>query len=248
MKPGSVSFAFIHPGQYAACFAESKMDLFLRDMCGTQRLVAHDHGQLGKQASSGGIVSGRNHLAKTFLAGTAEWMLMVDADMGFDSGLMEDLIAAADPAVRPVVGGLAFAHKTDGKSSHYGVRHRCQPTLYDFFEDDKKVGFVPRMVYERDTLTQVAGTGGACLLIHRTALAAIESEYGERWFNTIEHPKGPTTFSEDLSFCVRLAGVGVPLWVHTGIKTTHDKGGVFLDEDFYDRQEAARKNEQEVHA
>jgi hypothetical protein len=27
--------------------------------------------------------------------------------------------------------------------------------------------------------------------------------------------------------------------VHTGIKTTHDKGGVFLDEEFFDRQQAA---------
>jgi hypothetical protein len=53
------------------------------------------------------------------------------------------------------------------------------------------------------------------------------------WFDTIRHPKG-AHFSEDLAFCIRLAACGIPLHVHTGIRTTHDKGGVFLDEAHYD--------------
>ena len=91
---------------------------------------------------------------------------MVDSDMGFAHDTVEQLVAAADPVERPVVGGLAFAYKTDGKTSFYGTRYRCTPTIYDFVELEDKVGFVPRMAYERDALLQCSGTGGACVLIH----------------------------------------------------------------------------------
>ena len=37
-------------------------------------------------------------------------------------------------------------------------------------------------------------------------------------------------FSEDLSFFVRVAGVDTPTFVHTGIQTAHDKGGIHLHE------------------
>jgi hypothetical protein len=80
------------------------------------------------------------------------------------------------------------------------------------------------------------------VLIHRGVLAAVRDEYGDHWFDLIELPKGrtgTTTFGEDMSFCLRLAALGIPMHVHTGVKTTHDKGGAFLDEEFYDLQQAA---------
>ena len=239
MIPGTVTVGFLHPGHYAACFAESLKELLFADAFGQQRIVSHDFGQLGKNCGSGGIVDGRNQLAKVMCDDSqAEWLFMVDSDMGFAPDTVERLIAAADPKARPVVGGLAFAHKTDGKASHFGVRYRCQPTIYRWFEDDDKVGVVPQFDYERDALVECAATGGACLLIHRTVLERIRARYGDVWFDPVKHPKG-TTFSEDLSFCIRIAGIGVPLYVHTGVKTTHDKGGVFLDEEHFDRQQAA---------
>lgn len=240
MTPGAVSVGFLHPGHYAACFAESLQDLLFHDLAGEQRIVSHTHGKLGKECGSGAIVSGRNTLARVMCdESPAEWLFMVDSDMGFAPDTVERLIAAADPLERPVVGGLAFAHKTDGKAEFHGIRYRACPTLYDFVDLPDKVGFAPRLDYPRDVLVPVGATGGACLLIHRTVLERIRERYGDVWFDPITHPKGPTVFSEDLSFCVRVAGVGVPMFVHTGIKTTHDKGGVFLDEEFFDRQQAS---------
>lgn len=240
MIAGTVTVGFLHPGHYAACFAESLQDLMFADALGEQRIVSHDFGKVGKQCGSGGIVAGRNLLAKVMCdESSAEWLFMVDSDMGFNPDTLERLIAAADPIDRPVVGALCFAHKTDGKASFHGVRYRCCPTLYDYVELPDKVGFAPRMTYPRDQLVQVTGTGGACVLIHRTALEAVRDKYGDVWFDPLTHERGPTVFSEDLSFCVRLAGVGAPIHVHTGVRTTHDKGGVFLDEEFYDRQQAA---------
>jgi len=238
--PGAVSVGFLHPGHYAACFAESMQDLLLHDLTGKQRVMSHTFGKLGKSCGSGGIVAGRNQLAKVMCdESPAEWLFMVDSDMGFAPDTLERLIAEADPVERPIVGALAFAHKTDGKAEFYGVRYRACPTLYDFVDLDDRIGFTPRLEYPRDELVKVSATGGACVLIHRTVLEGVRAKYGDVWFDTITHPKGPTVFSEDLSFCVRAAGAGFPIHVHTGIKTTHDKGGVFLDEAFYDRQQAA---------
>jgi hypothetical protein len=157
--------------------------------------------------------------------------------LGFAADTVERLIAAADPVERPFVGALCFAQKSDGKASFFGVRYRAQPTVYDFAEIDGKVGFISRVGYERDALVTADGTGAACVLIHRSLLVDIEKAHGKNWYTPIIHPTGPTTFSEDLSFCARAATLGVQLHIHTGIKTTHDKGGVFLDEEFFDRQQ-----------
>jgi len=151
---------------------------------------------------------------------------------------VERLIEAGHAKDRPVVGALAFAHKTDGRGTdRYGIRYRAQPTVYSWYEDDERCGFAPMFDYPRNELIEVAGTGAACILIHRLALEAIRERYGPVWFDTIRHPKG-AHFSEDLSFCVRVAGVDLPLHVHTGIKTGHDKGAVYLDEDYFDAQQA----------
>lgn len=236
----TVTVGYLHPGHLAACFARSLRDLLFADLAGNQRIVSHRFGEVDKECGAAGIVDGRNHLARTMCdESEADWLFMVDSDMGFGPDVVERLIAAADPERRPVVGGLAFAMKTDGRSSFYGIRYRAQPTLYEFYEDDERIGVVPMFDYPRNKLVRVAATGGACMLIHRTALEAVRAKYGDVWFDTIRHPKG-AHFSEDLAFCVRLAACDIPLHVHTGIRTTHDKGGVFLDEEFYDAQQAAR--------
>ena len=236
----TVTVGSLHPGHYAACFARSLQDMYLHDLANSQRMFSHDAGEFAEQCGSGGIVSGRNLLATKMLeVSTADWLFMVDSDMGFARDTVDRLIESADPVDRPVVGGLAFAHKTDGRKELNGIRYKCQPTIYDFVELEHEAGVVARFDYVRDAVVPCGGTGGACLLIHRNVIQLIRDQYGETWFNPITHAKG-TTFSEDLSFCIRVAGVGVQLHVDTGVKTTHDKGGVFLDEEHFDLQQAAR--------
>lgn len=231
---------FLHPGHYSACFAESLKELILHDLAGPQRVVSHRFGQMAKECGSGGIVDGRNTIAAAVCdESESDYLLMVDSDMGFAADTLERLVASADPHERPVVGGLAFAQKTDGRSDHFGIRYRCQPTLYDFYEDDTRIGVVPRFDYPRDQIVTVAATGAACLLVHRSVLEQIAARYGPVWFDPIRHPKG-TLFSEDLSFCIRVAGCDMPIHVDTSVKTTHDKGGVFFDEQFFDAQQRAR--------
>ncbi len=240
-RTDKVSVGYLHPGKVSTCFMQSKQDLLLYDLSNRQRIMSHAHGEMGKQCGAAAIADGRNAIARAILdESDADYLWMVDSDMGFEPDIVDRLVEVAHAKDRPVVGGLAFAHKTDGKATGYGIRYRCQPTLYDWYEDDDQAGFVPRFRYDRDTLAEVGATGAACVLIHRLALEAIRDRYGDQWFDPIRHPKITNPLSEDLSFCVRVAACDMPLHVHTGIKTGHDKGGVYYDEPYYLAQQVIR--------
>lgn len=244
MKAGTVVVGFLDDGSWSACFGLSYRDLLLRDQASSQRIVREGGSELRQLCGTGGIVAGRNRVAADFLDNTdGEWLWTVDTDMGFASTTVDDLVKAADKYRAPVVGALAFKlTRKRNRGDFYAERFGIQPTLYEFLELDDvgEVGFRPIEPYPRDRLVRCAGTGAACLLTHRRALEKLRSQYGDVWFDPITHPTGdrgkPRTFSEDLSFCVRLQACDIPVHVHTGIKTCHEKGGVFLDEYAYDAQ------------
>jgi hypothetical protein len=233
------TIGFLHPGTVATCFADSREGVMFNDAFGVRRLM-HKFGQIGKRCGSGGIPDGRNALAQAVLDSDVEWLFMVDADMGFRADAMERLIDAADPVLRPVMGGLAFAHKQDGKSPSGVPKYRPCPTLYDYHQLDDSVGFIPRFDYKRNTVQEVSATGAAIILIHRSVLQTVADKYGPIWFDPIRHPKA--NFSEDLSFCIRLAACDITMFVDTGVRTSHDKGGVVHDEDSYDTWRSHQKN------
>lgn len=232
---GRVMVCYLHPGEIAHSAHQSIMDLVLWDMQHDRRIV--DGGAIiPSQCGSGRLEEGRNQLVATFLDNTeCEWLFMFDADMGFAPDTVDRFLAVADPETAPVVGGLAFAQKLTGLGPCQAGRHRVDPTIYHWRDEGEDVGFVAMRNYPTNTLVECQGTGAACLFVHRTAAEKVRAEYGDRWFDRVTHPKGQR-FSEDLSFCVRLAGVAVPLHVHTGIQTSHRKE-VYLDEDWYARQQ-----------
>ena len=234
MKAGTVAVGFLDPGHWSHCFGQSLIDMYLVDAHGSKRMVPHGK-QLRDNAQAGGIVAGRNQIAAKFLDATeCEWLFMVDSDMGFAADTVDRLIASADPAARPVVGGLCFSLRRDTPGEFYGQKYIVVPTCFEYVDTDAEVGFRSIIDYPRDALFQVGGTGAACLIIHRSALQKLRDRGGDHWFDQITHPGG-TVFSEDLSFCIRLAAADLPLYVDTGVRTTHDKHGVFLDEDEFDR-------------
>lgn len=237
MINGTVSVGFLHPGKYSACFAESSKDMLLYDLTRNTRILSHDWGWVPLWCPTNGIVDGRNKLAGIICdQSEAEWLFMVDNDMGFAPDIVEALIAAADPVDRPVVGALYFALTDDGPASFYGRRYWCAPTIYRWRNDEAdQPELVTHYAYARNELVRCDATGSGCFLIHRSVLERMRARCGDEWFDPIK--RSGVTYGEDLSFCFRLALLGLPLFVHTGIKTTHDKGGVFLDEEYYDRQE-----------
>lgn len=242
MKTGSVVVGYLDPGTWSACFGLSYRDLIMHDMLASHRIVREGGKELRQLCGTGGIVSGRNKVAAEFLDSTdGEWLFCIDTDMGFAPDTVDRLVSYGDKYKRPVLGGLAFklSRKRD-RGDFHAERFGVEPTLYEYVELEDELGFRPMLDYPRDQVVRVAGTGAAVLLIHRSALEKMRARFGDSWFDTITHPTalrgGPRTFSEDLSFCVRLQALDVPVHVHTGVKTCHDKGGVFLDEHEYDRR------------
>jgi hypothetical protein len=234
----------LDPGTWSACFGMCWAELLLYDAATSKRLVRPGGQVLRKVAGAAGISEARNQVAATFLDSTdAEWLFMVDTDMGFAPDTVDRLLASADRYARPVMGALCFALREVEPGPYYSARYGVIPTVYDYVETGDEVGFSPVPDYPRDAVTEVAGTGAACLLVHRRALHAVREKYGPAWFDPATHPTGlrggRRTFSEDLSFCVRLAGAGVPLHVDTSVKTVHHKGGLYLDEDVFTNQQAA---------
>lgn len=242
-KPGAVTPSLVDGGEWAACFGMSWTDMMLLDQATSQRMIRENGMYHRKQAGTMGVAAARSEIAAAFLAGDAEWLFMVDSDMGFAADTVDRMVASAEANGVPVLGALCFAQKIDpdvAQGPYNAVRYRIIPTLYSYVQIDEtgEAGFRPIDKYRRDMFQYVAGTGAACILIHREALLAV----GPQPFMPITDPKAggngtPRTFSEDLSFCVRVQAEGMEMGVDTSIKTTHYKGGIYLDEVQYAMQQ-----------
>jgi len=168
-------------------------------------------------ASGPNISTARNRVVDDFLERQrAPWLLMVDTDMVWSSDALDRLIAAADPNNRPIVGGLCFSQ--DGADAY--------PVMYELGENDNgSVAFVRYTTWPEDGLQRVSATGAAFLLMHRRALRKIAANTEDKaapWFR--ETAVAPLALmGEDMTFCLRAASAGLPIYVHTGIQIGHIK-------------------------
>lgn len=241
--PGSVVPGFVDGNEWAAAFGLSWAELLLRDQADSQRIIRENGQYVRKVAGTMGVAAGRNEIAAHFLEHTdAEWLWMVDTDMGFAPDTVDRMVESAEANSVPVLGALCFAQKLDPdvrQGDLHAARYRIAPTLYVYLErPNGERGFRSMTKYRRDAFQKVAGTGAACVLIHREALVAA----GPDPFMPITDPMAggngtPRTFSEDLSFCIRIQAAGLEMGVDASIKTTHYKGGVFLDETTFAMQQ-----------
>lgn len=214
-------------------------------------LQLHGHPATAKALMAGGgplflpttplrISEMRNGAAAFLLDKTeAEWLLFIDSDMGFSGDALEILLEAADPDERPVIGALCFGLRKetpDGQGGFHGVAF---PTLFDWRQlpDQPRPGFVQRYDFTPNTVTQVAATGSAFLLIHRSILATIRQTSGDTWFDRAKMHPEDDLMGEDISFCVRVGQHSKPIFVHTGVGTSHLKP-VWVNEDYYRGQRA----------
>jgi hypothetical protein len=183
-----------------------------------------------------GLVAARNQTVLAFLESPAEYLFWVDTDMGFSSDVVSLLLEHVDPVTAPVVGALCFANKEMGTDGMGGYRCKAVPTLYQWVElPDGKNGFMPIYDYPRDALVPVAATGSACIIIHRSVFEKVAAEFTSTnsWYTRLTNPTTGQLIGEDMSFCYRANAAGVPLFVHTGVKTTHLKP-IWLQEDDYE--------------
>lgn len=228
---GSVQIGYVHTGvEVQHSFSVSLMALAAWDGANHNRIK---EGPMQVRSGVTGLPTARNIIMRHFLDNSPhEWLWMVDTDMGFTGDVVDRLVEAADPVQRPVVGGLCFSLQIEESDLMGGYITRLRPTIFDWVKDPSgQIGFGTRWEYTRDAVTQCAGTGAACLLIHRSAGEKIRAEHGDEWFSPVRYADG-TWVGEDLSFCWRLSKMGIPLFVHTGVRTTHAKT-VWLSETDY---------------
>lgn len=229
----TVCVGYLHPteGGITGSFHRSLINLLMAEVpAGT--IVGHIPVECGVD-----LASGRNDLTAAFLdKSDAEWLWMVDTDMGFAPDTLQQLLKSADPVDRPVVGGLCFVLKKahDRPDPAQTFRYTMSPTIYMWEEHPEYAGFRPVEFYDRNTMVHCDATGAACLLIHRSVLEDIREEGGDVWWSHSAHPLAGV-LSEDLSFCVRVAQVGRQVHVNTAVKLSHMKWQ-YLDEWLFDRQ------------
>ena len=162
------------------------------------------------------ISEARNLLVRRFLDGDAAWLFMVDTDMVFAPDAIGRLIAAADPAERPVMGGLTYCPGLLGPEP--------DPTMFQRVDVAGQPGLIHYRHWEPGECVQVTATGAAALLIHRSALEAVAKTADDPaapWF--CESRLGGSLIGEDLTFCLRCDAARIPVYVHTGVQFGHMK-------------------------
>lgn len=192
--------------------------------------------KLPMSCGTDGLEAARNRVVSEFLdlPSRPDYLFWIDCDMGFPPTIVADLASVAHPTERPVVGALCFRAQKKHPDGYGGWTVEVQPTVFDWGTVGGKSGFIPRLSYKRDTVTQVAATGSAAVLIHRSVFETIEAEHGQRWYDKLT--VDGLTYAEDLSFCMRVGAADIPMFVHTGVLTTHIKSVWLSEQHFLDQQ------------
>lgn len=231
-----VFIGFLAGNSVTTSFDKSLRNLWMYDgASGEERLHKVGDGRAGPLQ----LVEGRNKLCKAVLESTCDWFFMLDSDMGFEPDTLSRLLAVADPKERPVVGALCFSMREAGPDGYGGMVTFASPTILMW--NDHMVDGIGRFVgpqvtenaYPVNSMIRVGATGAACILIHRSVLEKI----GSGWFDQL--PVGDGTLEgEDISFCHRCRDLDIPIWIHTGIRTSHLKS-IWLGEDEYQQNRIA---------
>lgn len=228
MPDPTVLLAYLHPNTVSHNFFDSVERLVAWDLT-HKGYVIRSGGPVKFRCGPGGLVEARNDVAAYLLSTDHDWLLFVDADMGFAADSLDRLLEVADPTDRPIVGGLCFALREYAPDGMGGWCTQPSPTVYQWgTRADGASGFAPMLTYPVNAVVPVAGTGTAFLLVHRSVFEKIDGD----WFTRLRNPDTGQLIAEDLSFCARAHQHGFPVVVHTGVRTTHHKEQ-WVSEDTY---------------
>lgn len=181
------------------------------------------------------IPDSRNALMEYFLDKTdATHIWWIDTDMGFAADTVDNLLQAEKDVIGAVCKGLDKV-EADGYGGYVTKEFVTAYELakYQTEIDNEPKDFLAFTLKQDLDLSvsqpiQVGATGTACLLVSRHAANLVRSMYGPSWFDRVAMPTAspaskPYIIGEDLSFCYRLATVGIPVFIHPKVRTTHAK-------------------------
>lgn len=231
----AVTVAYVHSNDVAYSWHKSMTEMIGWDISNHGRIMAG--GFIAMRCGTNGLVQARNMAVQNFLEDKrADWLWWVDTDMGFAPDTIDRLLEAADPIDRPIVGALCFSMREYENDGLGGWRTAPTPTVFDWANIDGQMGFAIRYDYKPNVLTQAAGTGSACVLIHRSVFEKVADQFGPTWYDRVPNTSAGQLVGEDLSFCMRVNAAQIPLFIHTGVRTTHMKTAWIGDEDYWRQQ------------
>jgi glycosyltransferase involved in cell wall biosynthesis len=167
----SVAYGYVHGDQNEAHSFLNSLELLRQFDAQSMQLLA---GKYELRCGQQGLVQARNQMAAAFVQSDHEWILIVDADMGFKPDALYRLLEAAHPEHRRIVGGLCFIARQFDHDGYNGYRVRPMPTLMDFREDANGTPqFMSMPLYPVNKVVPVAATGSAFILIHRSVFEEI---------------------------------------------------------------------------
>lgn len=233
-RSDAVTVAYVNHNEVSYSWHHSMVEMIGYDLTSKGRTM--QGGYIAYRYGTDGLVDARNKAVEQFLSERdSQWLWWVDTDMGFAPDTVDRLVEAADPVKRPIVGGLCFTQRETGEDGLGGWRTAAAPTIFDWVREGDQQGFAIRWDYPENTVTQCSGTGSACILIHRSVFEKLFAKYGKSWYDRAFNPSMKQETSEDLSFCMRAIALGIPVHVHTGVKTSHQKT-LWLSDTEYDAQ------------
>ena len=164
------------------------------------------------------IYDARNQLAKRAVDGGYDRTLWIDSDMQFEPDLMERLSADLDEG-RDFVSGLYFTRRKEPKPVIY---QKCG--IYRTDQDTRPI-VEHFMDYPRDQIFEIEACGFGAVMVKTELLDRVIKEFGQ--------PFAPIYgFGEDLSFCMRVQELGVPMYCDSRVKLGHVGLRVISEENY----------------
>lgn len=186
-----LTIGYIHGGTVREEFLQSLLMSVVMDT--QQRRMVN--GVLGVPTSI--LAHGRNALCHQFLQSDDTHLLMVDTDMVFT---LEDVYALLD-ADKPAIAGL-YLSRHDNHLVWSGEGHQ-------------QITEVPPYPIK----LKAAGTG--FLLVHREVLEKMRADSDDPWPWFGHDMILGVRAGEDISFCNRMAALGIELYGHGGVHIGH---------------------------
>lgn len=147
------------------------------------------------------VAENRTELSQQFLAGTGDWLLMIDTDIEFPATLLETLLALA-----------GTSRKILAASVPLGAYATCA------FNRTEKAGVWQAVPVPLEPVA-VDGVATAVALIHRSVFETIAAQHGQSWWHHVYLPAEDTSQpgdfrsqGEDLAFSIKAASCGIQSW------------------------------------
>lgn len=161
------------------------------------------------------VDSCRNDIVKQFLESSADFLLMIDSDIVPPDGTLDVLLSRS----KNIICAICFSMMPldDEHQNAEKDLSAPYPVIMKRAKDEKGWN-VNRDI--KFPIMEVDATGASCLLIHRSVLESI----GTNWFRLGYNERGIVdVVGEDFDFCMKAKAKGFQIFVDTTLQCSHYK-------------------------